>query len=342
MTFEEVIKFIQGHFTDGLVLVVGSGLSAAEGMPGMPALADHLKAFASELSGKDATLWASIAVVLNAGLGLEAAMLKHAPSQSLEAWITKKSCDLLIPSECQIIRDVIKTGRTLRLTRFLAKILKPVNGLPILTPNYDRLIEVACEMAGFHVDTMVVGQYAGEFDPERSCMGSCRGIAYRGKTPVLDHFPRAVVLKPHGSFDWYHCGGGVLRSSMDIDAERAIITPGLNKYKAGYNFPFDKHREFANNHIDRSARLLVVGYGFNDDHLQTHLETHIRNGTPTLILTHTASATAQKLATESPNCVCLARSSKSGGITVLTKGTNFEQDGPDLWDLGILVEEILK
>jgi len=42
MKYAELTQFIQGHFTDGLVLVVGSGLSAAEGIPGMGVLAAHL------------------------------------------------------------------------------------------------------------------------------------------------------------------------------------------------------------------------------------------------------------------------------------------------------------
>jgi hypothetical protein len=341
MDFDGVIKMIQEHFTDGLVLVVGSGLSAAEGLPGMPAVADHLKACSSELSGSDATLWTKIASVLDTKAGLEAALLKHAPTATLEAWIVLKTSELLIPREREVIGEVVKGHRTLRLTAFLSKILKSPSGLPILTPNYDRLIEVACEMAGFHVDTTAIGHYAGTFDHQRSCMGSCRGVVSRGKTSALDHFPRAIVLKPHGSFDWYRNGAGAIRCTLELDAERLIITPGLNKYKAGYSAPFDKHRELANNHINQSARLLVIGYGFNDDHLQTHLVKLIRDGTPTIILTHTATPLARKLAEESPSCVCLSKPTGAAGIVVVAKGTQFEHKGQDLWDIGTLAKELL-
>lgn len=236
---------------------------------------------------------------------------------------------------------VIRGEQELRLTTFLCKVLKPAAGLPILTPNYDRLIEIACEMAAFHVDTTAVGQYAGTFDEKRSCMGSARGITTRGKTTLIDHFPRAIVLKPHGSLDWFRNGTNALRCSVEIEAERLIITPGLNKYKAGYSSPFDKHRELANNHIDRAARLLVVGYGFNDSHLQTHLEKRIREGTPTLILTLAANAKVQNLVVESLNCVCLEKSALGPGVTVFSHGTKFERQGHDLWDLGVLAKELL-
>ena len=123
---------------------------------------------------------------------------------------------------------------------------------------------------------------------------------------------------------------------MELDAERLIITPGLNKYKAGYEVPFDKHRELANNHINQSARLLVVGYGFNDDHLQTHLLPRIRSGTPTLIMTRTASEMAKKLATESTQCVCLSKPEKFAGVEITGYKERLEQKGSDLWDLGTL------
>jgi SIR2-like domain len=339
--YDALVKYVQGHFTDGLALVIGSGLSSAEGIPGMPEIAAHLSARAGALVGADAALWSLIQVDLDAGKGLEAALLKHAPTDDLEVWIAQGTSELLMPKEREIMSVVLRGARTLRLTTFLDRVLKPTTGLPILTPNYDRLIEVACEMAGFHVDTTAVGDYAGAFDHTRSCMASCRGITTRAKTTVLDHFPRAIVLKPHGSFDWYQVGTDARRCSVDLDAERLIITPGLNKYRAGYNAPFDKHRDLANDYIKKAGRLLVVGYGFNDDHLQTHLLKRIQDGTPTLILNRWASATVEKLAEESPRCVCLSRSSASSGVAVVTKGQKFEHAGQDLWDLGILAEELL-
>ena len=341
MNYDALVKFVQEHFTDGLALVIGSGLSAAEGIPGMPALATHLSNGAGVLRGTDAALWNQIKAVLDAGEGLEAALLKHPPSDTLEAWITRKTCELLIPKEREVMSAVLRGDRSFRLTTFLAKVLKPTNGLPIMTPNYDRLIEMACEMAGFHVDTTAVGHYAGAFDHARSCMGSCRGITTRAKTTVLDHFPRAIVLKPHGSFDWYQSGNDARRCGLDLDAERLMITPGINKYRAGYNSPFDKHRDLANDYINQAARLLVVGYGFNDDHLQTHLVKRIRDGTPTLILNRSASLKVVKLAEESPLCVHLSKPAASTGAAIVTRKIRFEHQGHDLWDLGVLAKELL-
>jgi len=321
--------------------VIGSGLSLAEGIPGMPQLAAYLCDHAGALAGADAHLWSKIKTVLDAGEGLEAALLKHQPTDTLEIWIAQRTVELLVPEELEIMSSVLRGEHTLRLTTFLDKVLKPPSGLPILTTNYDRLIELACEISGFHVDSTAVGHYAGAFDHTRSCMGSCRGIIPRTKTPVLDHFPRAIVLKPHGSFDWYRFGNDARRCSLDLNAERLIITPGLNKYRAGYNSPFDKHRDLANDYIRKASRLLIVGYGFNDDHLQTHLVKKIEDGTPTLILNQSASMKVRQLATKTPNCVLLSKPGASTGVEMVTNGHQFEQTGQDLWDLGVLAEEML-
>ena len=341
MDYNALVKFVQKHFTDGLVLVIGSGLSSAEGIPGMMELATHLNNRSSSLVGADALLWSQIRVAINANEGLESALLKYTPTNDLELWIAKETSALLIPKEREVISSVLKGRSILRLTTFLNKILKQPTGLPILTPNYDRLIEVACEMAGFHVDTTAIGQYAGAFDHNRSCMASCRGITSRAKITVLDHFPRAIVLKPHGSFDWYRSGNNVRHCSLDLDVERLIITPGINKYRAGYNAPFDKHRDLANDYIKQSGRLLIVGYGFNDDHLQTHILKRIQDGTPTLILNRSVDSKVVRLAKNSPCCICLSKPTTCGGVAMVTKGHQFENYGPDVWDLGILTKELL-
>ena len=128
---------------------------------------------------------------------------------------------------------------------------------------------------------------------------------------------------------------------MDLEAERLIITPGLNKYRAGYSAPFDKHRDLANDYLRRASRLLIVGYGFNDDHLQTHLLKQIQDGTPTLILNRQANPKVLELVQQSPHCFCLSEPPASPGVAVVTRGYQFEKKGQDLWDPKVLAEEVL-
>lgn len=338
MNLDEVSRFIQEHFTDGLVVVIGSGLSAAEGISGMGSLADHLQHKSTSLSGADAALWRDISTVIADNRGLEAALIEHPPSPSLEPWIISETIELLLPEEQRVVSDVVNSRSSLRLTALLQKIMIPDRGLPIITTNYDRLVELACEMAGLHVDTTTLGHFAAEFDDEKSCMSSCIGIKRSGKQALLNHRERAVVLKPHGSLDWFQVGNTARRCSMDVDAERLIITPVSNKYRAGYEFPFDRQRELANRFIDRCSKLLIVGYGFNDDHLQTHLHEKIREGIPTLIVTRSISRQISAVVNSGPNCICVSRD--DSGSTVTTK----DNECPipiGIWDIGVLADECL-
>ena len=59
--------------------------------------------------------------MLDADEGLEAALLKHPPSDALDVWIVRETCALLIPKEREVMSAVIRGDRSLRLTKFLAK-----------------------------------------------------------------------------------------------------------------------------------------------------------------------------------------------------------------------------
>ena len=154
MELSALKKQLQGHLGDGLVLVIGSGLSCAEGVPGMSALGHHLVThIPASLSLDDTKLWEAIHPLIEAD-GLEAALLKHAPSPSLEAAIVQSTGEFIAAAEAGIISEVFNNARTLRLTKLIPHLLKPDTGIPIITTNYDRLAELACEEAGLGVDTM--------------------------------------------------------------------------------------------------------------------------------------------------------------------------------------------
>ena len=341
MLYEDLIKIIQSHFEDGLALVVGSGLSAAEGLSGMSNLASYLYTESKKLSNEGLKEWNKIQMLLDRNYGLESALYYQPPTSTIENWIISCICNLLIPEERDLFNNVFYGHHILRLSKFLDNIIVPSAGLSILTPNYDRIIEFACELSGYHVDTTALGLYAGYFDNQKSCMASCRGVRYRGKNPQLVHCSRAVVLKPHGSLDWYRYGDDARRCSIDLDQNSLIIPPGLNKYQAGYRTPFDKHRELANDYLNKASRFLVIGYGFNDDHLQTHLVKRIKEGVPTLIMTRSSNEVTKDLCATSKNCICLSKPQENNGVLVQINSECIHFKGPNIWDLGVMTEEAL-
>ena len=333
---------MQDHFKDGLVTIVGSGLSTAEGMPGMSGLATYLERnVPGRLVGPSRARWTQIADELGSGTDLESTLIKFPPDADLEGLIVEITAELIHDSETKILGRAIEGSVRLRFSRLLAHMLKPKGGIPVITTNYDRLIESAVELEGLRLDTLFVGSHVGMLNPDESRYSLCRGIKKVKREVIRTFADHALVLKPHGSLDWYMRGGQPVRCSTSLPRP-LIITPGLNKYQNGYNRPFDTHRSRANHEIDRASRFLVIGYGFNDDHLQTHLVPRISDGVPTLILTHGLSGKASQIARTSPSVIALTCSDDGRGTVVMTNGSSEVVPDSMMWDLGGFVEEVLQ
>lgn len=340
----ELKLLLQHHLGDGLVVVVGSGLSCAEGLPSMQDIADHLeRTIESHLSPEDTNLWNQIRPLIRK-CGLESALLAIAPSLSLEEIIASSACDLVLNAERKVIAEVFGGHRVLQFTILVKELLKPQMGLPILTTNYDRLIETACEEAGLGVDTMFVGYFAGELNENESRISFLREVKLQGSIVRRRFRERANVYKPHGSLDWYERCGRPVRHSGDLNIPRLVITPGLNKFKDGYESPFDRHREKANRAIDTASRFLIIGYGFNDDHLQTHLSPMITSGKPTLILTKRLSPRAVSLASDHSNVIALDQKDdgKMTDTRLFLDRKEFTLENLSLWNVKDFVIEVLK
>lgn len=345
MDLHEVKTRLQQHLSDGLVIVVGSGLSCAEGLPGMRELADHLRAtIGPGLDGDEALAWATLTPLIVAK-GLEAALLEKPPMPSLESAIAAATASLIGERERSVVTKVFDGTRKLRLTRLIAHVLKPSTGLPIVTTNYDRLVEVAVEEVGIGADTMFSGRFSGVLNERESRLSFCRNVTIKKRIVAYHYHPRALVYKPHGSLDWYLRDGKPVWYAGDLPgASRLIITPGNNKFRNGYESPFDHHRSRGNEAIDRASRFLILGYGFNDDHLETHLSPAIRGGKPTLMLTRSLSKSAEALALGNANVIALdhAKQDDIDGTRVTIDKTQHFYPSLALWDINSFISEVLE
>jgi hypothetical protein len=338
---------LQEHLSDGLVTIVGSGLSCAEGLPGMGELANYLLAEVGVgLAGTDATTWASASALL-ATKGLEGALLAVPPTPAIESAIAFATGNLIAERERSVVSEVFSGTRKLPLSRLLRHLVMPEAGITIVTTNYDRLVEIAAEEAGIGADTMFVGRFAGQLNERASLLSFCRKVTVKQRhTLATFHYrPRVLVCKPHGSLDWYARAGRPVFYPGDLpDAVRLIITPGHNKFRNGYESPFDHHRSKANDAIDRASRFLVLGYGFNDDHLETHLSPRIQGGKPTLMLTRTLSTVARQLALMHANVIALEHAEVAGvaGTRVIIEQKEFFFPEIGMWNVDSFVTEVLE
>lgn len=342
MDLDSIKLQIQNFFQENTLTIVGSGLSCAEGMPGMSHLARVLQAEIPSklLTCEDKQLWEKIDKDLKKGIGLEQALHNTKPSPKIEDSIRTTTAHLMGKNENIILQDVILNGRTLRFEKYLKRFNIRNNGLVVVTTNYDRLIEYACESQNIRIDNLFVGQYLAHFDPEHSRYSFCERIERRSRGQHTVVFaPKVTILKPHGCLSW-HMINGVPYSIPNYPVDDSlIITPGINKYKEGYSDPFDTHRTRANQEINQAQRYIIIGYGFADSHLETHLIQQLNTGKQALILTYALSPKAYRLIKTCQNVIGICSDGKSGSV-IITQAEETVFPALNLWDLEYMIEEV--
>ena len=97
LTEGDAKKFLQRHLQRGTVIVVGSGLSCAEGLPGMEELSTHLSATdpASRGIGVTSSEWDSIASTIR-HKGVEAALHEVSINEELTEFIRSETAKLFL------------------------------------------------------------------------------------------------------------------------------------------------------------------------------------------------------------------------------------------------------
>ena len=112
MELDEVKRIIQDFFQENTVTIVGSGLSLAEGIPGMTALATELLSQIPKLLSKpDIDIWSKIAADLSSGIGLEQALHNTKPSTTIEKHIRKITAQYIGNAEAEVLKEIIYNNK---------------------------------------------------------------------------------------------------------------------------------------------------------------------------------------------------------------------------------------
>ena len=345
LELNQVKQDLQQHLSQGLVVVVGSGLSCAEGMPGMPALTQHLAAADPVASGVgcDEATWKKLIGEIHQH-GVEEALHRNTPDAVVADFIRTECATCMRGPEEAIIQDVLAQKRVLRFTSLLP-FLPSGSRLPVVTTNYDRLLELAIEVAGYRVDTKALGAYHASFSTTDGAYAFCSKVEVgRGQRRAIRKVEHKVVslYKPHGSLDWINFGGVPIRTGFNVAPKDAlIITPGQQKYRAGYDKPFDMQRNLANDAINKASKLLIIGYGFNDSHLEVHLDTKIKSGTPTLILARSLTEKTRFHLTRASVKALERDSSTEKGTIVHFGSQSLALPNEELWDINGFVKGVM-
>lgn len=346
LTQDSAFTYVQGLFQRGVVIIVGSGASCAYGLPSMGELAEHLNdevpariSVDDEFATKE---WERISTSLAAGAGLESALGERPLPESLADVLTLVITDRVRNSEGAAIAEILQAENISAFGRLFDHILRSATHADVITTNYDRLIEVHAARAGVRVDSMYYGHTVGRMDAALSREELYEAHAPAGRptrSVTVRTRPHIRLAKPHGSLDWFAHEGQYYRSDLAIPGSRQIIAPGGNKYRLGYEVPFDQQRNRANLAIDGAASLLTVGYGFNDEHLQTHLRSRFAQ-VPAVVLSQSLTSSARSYLSSNPSAMGIEAAENGAGCRILQGDDDLELDLP-LWDLEHLVKEVL-
>lgn len=334
-------KGIQSFFDEGTVTIVGSGLSCAEGISGMKELSEQLlKDVPSELSSKDMAVWEGVEEALNAGIDLESALQQTKISPEVENAIMKSAYKLISGEDEEVFIDILENRRELIFSEYLSKFTLDLYNLVVITTNYDLLIEYACESKGYaYLDSFyggIISKYFSDLLFERNST-----IDFKRKRVPKYSKPHINIYKPHGSINWKYIDHNLYKINHMDCGNPCIITPGSNKYERGYSPPFDYHIGKMGQEIDSAKRLVFLGYGFNDNHLETHLENN--KDKPKLIVSKALSKNAKKIIKDSHNAIALEENLIDGcsfGTKVYIDNQVYKIEEKAIWNLKELIKEI--
>lgn len=297
MTQDVAFKKIQKTVSDIPLVLAGTGVSIPHGIPGMGGLARHLQ---DELDAEYALdpSWGIITERLREGTDLESALTEvvPGPSDALVRDITVKTWEFVSHADMECYEGLIQSDEMLPLAKLLHYLTQTSQkSVDVITTNYDRLIEYACDQARVRVDDRFLGKY----------------IKWK-EDSKLSHKNIVNLLKVHGSLDYFKDNQGrvfslPLRSSVPDSLAPDIIPPGSDKYRSVLQGIHHELLFKADEMVQNANGFLCIGYGFNDEHIQASMLERIKLGKAVIVLTKEISEkTAGLLRNNSSNYVTIA------------------------------------
>ncbi|MDE5562516.1 MAG: SIR2 family protein [Clostridiales bacterium] len=330
MDLNNCVTMIQTYLSDVPLVVLGSGNSASYGLPTMTDLSNEIIRHEGDFDQSDEVV-KDFFDNIRRGLDLETAigMGFQLNSEDINLireiiwnYINKRDLDFF---ERGLKTDFIEFS----LVDLIKKIISPTPyKANIITTNYDRLAEYAADIAGASIVTGFEGSYFRKMELPSESIKNKR-IKARERT--------VAIWKVHGSLDWFLSPNGSqcdLPRSMTIPDTFIphIVPPGNNKYYETHQDPYRSVISQADSAIANAKSFLVVGYGFNDSHIQPKIIEEIKKGTPIVVITKTFTSQCKELFSQSNIPKYILIEERDGKTHVLTKDWEADYED-DFWSL---------
>jgi hypothetical protein len=336
-----VLELAQECISKAPVIILGSGASAAYGIPGMPQLKDHLLSVACPTTAKsdEVAKWSEFQTKL-VTTDLETALDGVQLPETLTRLVVESTWDYLAPFDYHVFEQAIIDHDLFPLTRLFLHLFNSTrNDVHVVTPNYDRIAEYAA-------DAGKLAHYTGfHYGHIRA-----RAITGRLRVHVANKATRTVnIWKVHGSFDWFRDSDGIVvglpvSSTRPTNLLPVIVTPGIEKYRLTHDEPFHSIKSEADRALQSADAYLCIGYGFNDAHLQTTLVERCRGkDVPLVLLTKSISATAKEFLNSGKCGKYLGIEKSPSGCRIYSSDFTCGKDitGDSIWQLGEFLKLVI-
>ncbi|MBR4918863.1 MAG: SIR2 family protein [Bacteroidales bacterium] len=264
MNIDDIYKCIQDYLNDPPLIIWGSGATIGFGLPSMSKLKEEI--------GKSVSSFDKTCTDLEAELGKE----KYEP---------------ILPEIRKVIRDVVNEADInakkllltsgddfegiLRLTRFCYGPHPKV--MNVVSTNYDRILEYVWGYYGFHFTDGFDQHELSVFDEDN----------FKDKEIIN-------LMKVHGSLNWFDVDHEIRKLTTDFGYDPVMIPPGKNKYRTTHHSPYRELMQKSDNAIKKASSFLVVGFGFNDEHITPLVSKKTKTGTPIVVVTMKVTATTER------------------------------------------------
>ncbi len=290
MKIEDIATAAQSCFQGCPTIVLGSGASMPLGMPSMDALRDYLRENLKPDGESEESAWLLVETALTNGDHLEASLEGITLPNSLLAKIVALTWQCVNAKDIALLDAAASNGGKFALGRLLSGMFNSTQSqLHVVTTNYDRVVEYACNSVGILFQTGFAPGYVQKWE-------SSGQVKFRHGAKAS----RVVkIWKVHGSLDWFRTTDERIVGLPVFELPHRnytplIVTPGLNKYEKTYEDPFRTTINGADMALKRALAFLCVGFGFRDQHIHPKIVERCREkNVPIVVLAQTLTKEAK-------------------------------------------------
>jgi len=210
-------------------------------------------------------------------------------------------CKKIILEACQFIKD--DQSQLINHREFIRKLARRKSKdsrIKLFTTNYDTCFETAASKLGITVIDGFSFSFPRIYDPKFFDLD----IVKRSQTINSNNIQYLEgvfqLYKLHGSVNWKRENGFPVQQADNVEPEKScMIFPAKGKYQQSYIQPhLELISRFTQSLREPNTCLIIVGFGFNDDHLSEPILSAIYSNphlkviicTPTLVRDFTQSS----------------------------------------------------